>query len=406
MSNVVFVAPFFLPTTLRFVDAVARLPGVRLGLISQDPAELLPDELRSRLAAHARVRNALDATGIDEGLRELAPRLGRVDRLLGALEDLQVPLGELRDRHTIPGMGADTARNFRDKSRMKDVLRSAGLPCARHALVSRPEEAFAFVQEVGFPVIAKPPAGSGGRGTYRLESPEQLSESLASMPPTDERPVLLEEFVTGEEHSFDAISIGGRVVWHSINHYLPSPLEVLREPWIQWCVLLPREVDSPAYERIRSVAGRVLDALGMETGLSHMEWFRRADGSVAISEVGARPPGAQFTTLISWAHDFDLYAAWARLMVHDEFEPRPRPYAAGAAYLRGQGRGRVRSIAGLEEIYRDLGPICVEARLPKIGQGQSTSYEGEGYIIVRHPETDVVREALANIVTRVRVELG
>lgn len=406
MSNVVFVAPFFLPTTLRFVDAVARLPGVRAGLISQDPPELLPDDLRGRLAAHARVKNALHASGIDEGLRDLAARMGPADRLLGALEDLQVPLGELRDEHGIPGMSAGTARNFRDKSRMKDVLRAAGLPCARHALVGEPEQAFAFVREAGFPVIAKPPAGSGGRGTYRLENADQLAESLAAMPPTSDRPILLEEFIIGEEHSFDAISVGGRIVWHSINHYLPSPLEVLREPWIQWCVLLPREVDSPRYEGIRSVAGRVLDVLGMETGLSHMEWFRRGDGSVAVSEVGARPPGAQFTTLISWAHDFDLYAAWARLMVHGEFEPRPRPYAAGAAYLRGQGRGRVRSIAGLKEIYEELGPLCVEARLPRIGQGQSTSYEGEGYIIVRHPETDVVREALANIVTRVRVQLG
>lgn len=406
MSNVAFVAPFFLPTTLRFVEAVARLPGVRLGLISQDPADRLPNELRPHLAAHVRVADAIDASGIAEGLRALTEKMGPPDRLMGALEELQVPLGELRDEFGIQGMGADAATNFRDKSRMKDVLRAAGLPCARHALVHEESEAHAFVADVGFPIIAKPPAGSGGRGTYRLEDSTQVSESLRAMPPSAERPVLLEEFVTGEEHSFDAISIGGQVVWHSINHYLPSPLEVLREPWIQWCVLLPREVDSPRYEGIRSVAGNVLDALGMDTGLSHMEWFRREDGSIAVSEVGARPPGAQFTNLISWAHDFDLYAAWARLMVYGQFEPKPRPYAAGAAYLRGQGRGRVHSIAGLKEVYDEIGPLCVEARLPRIGQGQSTSYEGEGYIIVRHPETHVVEEALARIVTRVRVELA
>ncbi|MDH3733296.1 MAG: ATP-grasp domain-containing protein [Gemmatimonadota bacterium] len=406
MSNVVFVAPFFLPTTLRFLDAVARVPGTRLGLISQDPLNLLPAGIQDRLAAHARVPNALDAAGITEGIDLLAAELGSIDRLLGALEELQVPLGELRDRFGIPGMGAARATNFRDKSRMKDVLRTAGLPCARHALARDEAEALAFARSVGYPLIVKPPAGSGGRGTYRLEDEMQLVESLRVSPLSADRPVLIEEFVTGEEHSFDAMSIGGRVVWHSINHYLPSPLEVLREPWIQWCVLLPREVDSPRYDGIRQVAGDVLDALGMDTGLSHMEWFRRPDGSVAISEVGARPPGAQFTTLISWAHDFDLYAAWARLMVTGEFETRPRPYAAGAAYLRGQGRGRVRGIEGLREIYEEIGPICVESRLPREGQPQSSSYEGEGYIIVRHPETEVVEEALAKIVTRVRVELG
>ena len=122
--------------------------------------------------------------------------------------------------------------------------------------------------------------------------------------------------------------------------------------------------------------------------------------------MGARPPGAQFTTLISYAHDFDLYAAWARLMVFDEFTPRPRPYAAGAAYLRGQGKGKVQEVLGLGEIARKLGDLVVESRLPQPGQRQSGSYEGEGYIIVRHPETSVVEEALQRIVTTVRFGLG
>lgn len=405
MPNVAFVAPFFLPTTLRFVRAAAGLPGVELGLVSQDPVEKLPEELRSRLAAHVRVPDALDPARIREGVEAVSRELGPVTRLLGALEELQVPLGEVRDALEIPGMGAETARNFRDKSRMKDVLRSAGLPCARHAVARTPSEAVAAAGDLGFPLIVKPPAGSGARRTFRIDGPADLADLFATHPPSAERPSLLEEFVIGEEHSFDAVSIAGRIVWHSISHYLPSPLEVLREPWIQWCVLIPRETDAPGYGGIRAVAGDVLRRLGMDTGLSHMEWFRRADGSVAVSEVGARPPGAQFTTLISWAHDFDLYEAWARLMVYGTFEPRPRPYAAGAAYLRGQGRGRVRGVSGLEAILEDLGPLCVESRLPRPGQPAGGTYEGEGYIIVRHPETAAVTSALEKIVTRVRVEL-
>ena len=33
--------------------------------------------------------------------------------------------------------------------------------------------------------------------------------------------------------------------------------------------------------------------LGLQTGMTHMEWFGRPDGSIAIGEIGARPPGAQ-----------------------------------------------------------------------------------------------------------------
>jgi hypothetical protein len=47
----------------------------------------------------------------------------------------------------------------------------------------------------------------------------------------------------------------------------------------------------------------------------------------------------------------------------------------------------------------------VEARLPEIGQPASSSYEGEGYVIVRDSNTEVVRDALNRIVSRIRVEL-
>jgi hypothetical protein len=406
MPDVTFVAPFVAETTLRFIAAVARLEGVRLSLISQDPSERVPEGLRGRLSDFVQVRDALDPEVLIRAVTELRRRGQRVDLLLGTFEELQVPLGEVRDRLGIPGMGAEVAENFRDKSRMKDLFRAHGLPCARHTLVHSLEEAGAFAADTGFPLIVKPPAGSGSRGTHRIANDEDLASCLRAMPPSPEHPALIEEFVVGEEHSFDSIALDGEVVWYSINHYFPSALEVLREPWIQWCVLLPREVDDPRYDGIRSVAGQALRALGMRTGLSHMAWCRRPDGSVAVSEVGARPPGARFVNLISWAHDFDLFQAWAETVVFGRFHPRPRPYAAGAAYLRGLGQGRVASVRGFDEVVRELGSVVVEARAPTLGQKSSGTYEGEGYIIVRHPETDVVRDALLRIVNRVRVELS
>lgn len=406
MRDVTFVAPFFAETTLRFIAAVAGLEGVRASVVSQDPADRIPEGLRGRLADFVQVRDALDAGVLAQAVEELRRRGQRVDLLLGTFEELQVPLGRVRDHFDLPGMRAEAAENFRDKARMKDILRANGLPCARHVLARSPAEALAFVDDVGLPVIVKPPAGSGSRGTHRLERREDLESLLAQLPPSPDRPALVEEFVVGEEHSFDSIALEGRVVWHSINHYYPAALEVLRQPWIQWCVLLPREGDDPAYDGIRQVAGDALRALGMTTGLSHMEWFRRPDGSVAISEVGARPPGARFVNLISWAHDFDLFRAWAETVVFGRFQPRSRPYAAGAAYVRGQGEGRVQAVRGMEEVATELGGLVVEARMPRPGQSPSGGYEGEGYIIVRHPDTQVVKDALWKIVTRVRVELG
>jgi len=406
MPNVVFAVPFFKETTLRFVRGVASLPGVRLGLVTQDPREALPEDLGKAILGHWRCADALDPDGLLDGVRGVGRQLGSVDRLVGTLEQLQVPLGHVRDRLGIDGMGEETARSFRDKSRMKTILRAAGLPCARHRLATTADEARSFAALVGYPLVVKPPDGAGAKATFRVEHAGVLEESLAAMRPSPERPLLVEEFMQGTEHSFDAVNLGGKTVWHSLTRYLPPPLHVLENPWIQWTVLLPREVDHPRYDDIRSVAARSLSALGMGTGVSHMEWFRRPDGSIAISEVGARPPGAQICSLISYAHELDFYAAWGRLVVLDQWTPPERRFAVGAAYLRGQGQGRVKAIHGLEAARREVGDLVVETRLPEVGQSPSGSYEGEGYVILRHASTEVVEKALKRLVTLVRVELG
>src|SRR5215207_3239781 len=237
-----FVAPFLLEATARFVDSAATLPGVRLGVITSTPANQLPAGLAQHLAGHWRVEDALDPRQIAEAVSGLSAQMGRVERLVGALEQLQVPLAEARQMAGIDGMDVETARNVRDKARMKSVLQAAGVPCARHQLVHSAAEAIAFAEAAGFPLVAKPPAGAGAQATYRLDEPTALAEWLRAIPPSPYAPGLLEEFLVGQEHSFDSVTMNGQPVWASIADYLPPPLEVLRNPWMQWVVLLPRDI--------------------------------------------------------------------------------------------------------------------------------------------------------------------
>jgi hypothetical protein len=77
---------------------------------------------------------------------------------------------------------------------------------------------------------------------------------------------LLEEFLVGEEHTFDSVTVGDQTVFSSIADYYPTPLEVLRQPWIQWTVLLPRELDDPRYNGIWEIGPAALRALGCRLG--------------------------------------------------------------------------------------------------------------------------------------------
>lgn len=405
MPFVIFACPMFSPAATDMIAAAAGLPGVTLGVICPEPWERLPEPARSRIVGHWRVDNLFDVAQLSGAVKALSARHGLVHRLYAALEQLQVPIAQVREQLAISGMGVEAARNFRDKHRMKALFRANGLPCAKAELAHSVEDAVAGATKIGFPVVIKPPEGAGAMATFRADNEVQLREGLAAFR-FGGSPTLVEEFVQGTEHSCESITIGGTTVWQSVSHYSPTPLEVKATPWIQWAVVLPHEQADPAFDDIKTAAAKALTVLGMETGLSHMEWFRRPDGTIAISEVAARPPGAQFTTLLSRAHDVNFVELWSRLMIDGTFEMPERKYAVGAAYLRGQGRGRVVAIHGLQEAERQVGALICDHKLPAVGDTPKDTYEGDGYVIVRHPDTAVVKRALRTIITAVRVQLA
>jgi hypothetical protein len=200
-----FVAPSLLDATARFVEAAVRLPGMELAVITCEPADRLPSELRRGLAAHFRIDDALDAGQIAGAVQAIGNHLGPVQRLLAVLEQLQVPLAQVREQLGIAGIDVETARNFRDKAQMKSVLRAAGMPCARHRLADSAAAAADFAEEVGFPLVVKPPAGAGAKSTFRLDDADDLRVWLEAAPPAPDRLALLEEFLSGEEGSYHSV---------------------------------------------------------------------------------------------------------------------------------------------------------------------------------------------------------
>jgi len=402
MRNVVFVAPFPLETTLRFVRAVGRLPGVRLLGVAQEPPG---GEDRRLFTDLVTVSDGLDTRQLLEATRLLEKRHGRIHRLVGILEPIQDQLAEVRQAMGIHGTRPETAALFRDKARMKDELRRHGLPCARHKMIKTWADAEGFIKQVGFPIVLKPLAGMGCKSTWRINSVDEMKGALTALHASPERPALAEEFLRGREYSFETITLGGNVVFQSASRYFPAPLEVMQTPWIQWVVVLPRVIDGPDYADARQLGVKVVQALGLEAGMTHMEWFRRDDGSIAIGEIAARPPGANIVRMNSFAHDTDMYRAWARAVVDDAFDgPYERKYAVGCAFLRGGGRGRVVHVHGVDKANALIGKHVVESKIPARGTPKSDSYEGDGYVIARDPDTEVVKKAMTTIIETIQVE--
>ncbi len=415
MPHVVFIAPRFLETTNRYVAAFAALDGVTLSVVSEDPEVAIPRALRPRIAGHYRVQSSLDPRQLKVAVRAITKGIGRVDRLTGALEQLQTPMAEVRDALDLDGLRGETARRFRDKDRMKEVLRAHGVPVAKSRLVGSPDALRGALEELGLPAIVKPLDGCGARATHRVTSLEDVAAlARQGLTPSPSRPLQVEEFVRAREYTCETVTVRGQAVWRSGTRYLPSPLEVLETPWTQYCVLLPREDADTEWTRFAATNDAALRALlggwagtAAGTALTHMEWFLRDDGAALVNEVGARPPGVLIMPLMGLAHDTDLFADWAELVAHDRFTPKARRWAAGGAFLRGHGSGdRVVAVDGVERAVEAAGRALVELRAPKVGMARAQGYEGEGWATVRAATTHEAKAALRALIENIRVQYG
>ena len=399
--NVVFVAPFPTDATLRFVRAAASLSDIRLlGVVHTPPAgddaRLFDDVVR--------ITDPLSTQDLIDGVEVLKQRHGAPVRIIGILEAMMVQLAEVREHFGVQGTSVKTATLFREKAMMKDALRAAGLPVAKHGLLRSEGDARALAEEIGFPMVLKPPAGMGGKATFRVESIEDLLRAVRGMQVGPDAPVLAEEMLRGKEHSFETITLQGEPRVSSFASYFPGPLEVLETPWIQWTCVLPREVDTELHARARTLGHDAIKALGLEDGMTHMEWFEKADGTLAIGEIAQRPPGPQLCQMTGLVNGIDIYRAWARAVVDGELDaPWSRKHAAGTAFVRSMGRGRVVGVTGVRETHAAVGPWLVEAKLPQVGAMKNASYEGDGYVVVKHEETKRVEEMLKAVIETMRV---
>ncbi|HZV68495.1 MAG TPA: hypothetical protein VFG10_03095, partial [Saprospiraceae bacterium] len=155
MTPVAYITPNFTANAVRFIEALAGLYDIRLVVISQESSLLLPPWQQSRIAVARQVPDVFNSDALIRVLTEVQKKTGQFHRLLGATEQLQVPLAEARKALGVDGMDIETAHNFRDKSRMKRLFEEAGIPCARHALVKNLQEALAFTKKCPYPLVVK-----------------------------------------------------------------------------------------------------------------------------------------------------------------------------------------------------------------------------------------------------------
>ncbi|MCB1007730.1 MAG: ATP-grasp domain-containing protein [Acidobacteria bacterium] len=369
-----------------FVRGLAEI-GVRVFGLGDQPEAALPPQVRNALAGYLRVRSLWDEETV---VREVRAWLGEgtVDRVECLWEPGMLVAARLREALGAPGLSVERTIPFRNKEAMKRVLDAAGIRTPRHAAARDAAEIEAAAERIGYPLIVKPIAGAGSADTHRVHDARELAATIEAVRHVEE--VSVEEFVDGDEYTYDTVSIDGEPAFHNVAWYRPRPLVARTEEWISPQVVALRHPDQPALAAGVEMGRRVLAALGFESGFTHMEWYRKPDGEVVFGEIGGRPPGAHQVDQMNYACDIDVFRGWAEAVCYGRFSEKVRRlYNVANVYKRAEGEGRIRSIEGLEEFLARHGEHVVWKNLLPVGSPRRNwkqTLVSDGFLVLRHPD--------------------
>ena len=223
MTRVLFFSPGFPAEMPMFARGLAEVGAQVIGL-GDTPVPALPDIARQSLVDYIRVRNLFGHRRGDRVGEGIPPAESRIDQVECVWEPGMILAAEIREALGLPGMTVDQTTPFRDKEAMKKVLDDAGIRTPRHRSATNDDEVRPKRSpRSAYPVCIKPIAGAGSADTYRVDDEQELERVILLT--RHVRELSVEEFIEGEEFTFDTICSGGNVHYYNVSWYRPRPFD-------------------------------------------------------------------------------------------------------------------------------------------------------------------------------------
>ena len=358
--NFVFISPNFPQTYWNFCDRL-RQRGVNVLGIGDAPYDSLLPQLKASLNEYYRVDSLERYEDVFKAVAWFSYKYGKIDWIESNNEYwLELDARLRTDFNVTTGVGLSGIEKFKSKAAQKKYYAKAGVPTARQLKVTTPEAAKAFVKETGWPVIVKPEVGVGAEATYKVSCQDELDAFFASRTAV---PYVMEEFVTGDIYSYDAICDShGKPIFESSAHFPPSVMDVVIGRLDMPYYVLP---DVP--EQLRERGRATLKAFGVKSRFVHFEFFRLTQARKGLGVVGdfvgletnMRPAGGYTPDMMDFAHSTDVYTIWADMVTADRrLLPESGDDHWCVYYGRRDGRSYARSHEEILRLYGDRMVMC------------------------------------------------
>src|SRR5574341_1454067 len=293
---------------------VLRREGYRIVLVNSNPATIMTDpEFADATYVEPLVPEILEKIIAHEKPDALLPTVGGQTALNLAVELAQQ--GTL-DRYGLQLIGASRAaiEIAEEREKFKGAMRAVGLDVPNSAAVSSVEQALAFANQIGYPVLIRPSFTLGGSGAGIARNEKELMERVErGLRASPVHQVLMEESVLGwKEFELEVMRdrADNFVVVCSIENL--DPMGVHTGDSIT--VAPAQTLTDREYQRLRDAARLVMRAVGVETGGSNVQFaVNPQNGRIVVIEMNPRV--SRSSALASKATGFPIAKIAALLAV-------------------------------------------------------------------------------------------
>lgn len=156
-----------------------------------------------------------------------------------------------------------------DRKKFSSILESIGVDQPAWEELTSFEDAKAFANKVGYPVLVRPSYVLSGAAMTVIHREEDLKEKLlAASNVSADHPVVISQFISGaEEIDVDAVASSGKLLVHAISEHI-EPAGV--HSGDASLVLPPVNLDARTIERVKQIAEKVAKAWSI-TGPFNMQ---------------------------------------------------------------------------------------------------------------------------------------
>lgn len=297
-----------------------------------------------------------------------------------------------------------------DKYRFRCVLAASALPSPWFQLIALQQDLAAAAVSVNYPCVLKPRTLSASRGVIRVDNQTEFIaactriEAILHSAGLNADSILAEAFIPGREFALEGLLNNGHLQMLALFDK-PDPLD---GPFFEETIYVtPSRLPPALQQRIIRQTAAAAAALGLRHGPVHAE-LRVHGQEIYLLELAARSIGGLCSRALVFGQGLTLEALILRHAAglpvsHFKREQR----AAGVMMIPIPGKGRLRSISGLDEARAVSGVEALNIGVA-VGESLLPLPEAErypGFIFARAGTPQDVESALREAHRRLYFEL-